>query len=275
MTIDARGRAATADLRRATTQEVDPMTMLTKLERTSRARTRNSVVAALAAVVVVVAGVIFMAHSPQPSQPISPAGTNPSSSRVTDNCPGGPITCLGGNRYRVALVVPLTVTVPPNFQGQLTNFGTNSTSLEDYRNDTGRNTGVTVLENAVPVKNDASWTRDTAAGTSALSVADWLAHRPFAFPTRVTTTTVGGRVAYQVSLVLKPGAPLVALHGSDRSAPTFAGQNTEMAAWGQLQGRYTLLDVPGAGVTVIWSWTYDKATVLAGNQAFVHGLSFG
>ena len=43
-----------------------------------------------------------------------------------------------------------------------------------------------------------------------------------------------------------------------------------------LTGQYTLLDVPGAGVTVIWSWTLNHGNqVLAANQAFIDGLSFG
>jgi hypothetical protein len=36
-----------------------------------------------------------------------------------------------------------------------------------------------------------------------------------------------------------------------------------------------LLDVPGAGVTVIWSWAFDHTNrALAGNQAYIDGLSF-
>jgi hypothetical protein len=37
-----------------------------------------------------------------------------------------------------------------------------------------------------------------------------------------------------------------------------------------LTGDYTLLDTPGAGVTVIWSWTmHQPRSALAGNEAFV------
>jgi surface antigen len=43
-----------------------------------------------------------------------------------------------------------------------------------------------------------------------------------------------------------------------------------------LLGEYTLLDVPGGGVTVIWSWNDShNGQALAGNQAYVDGLSFG
>ena len=48
-----------------------------------------------------------------------------------------------------------------------------------------------------------------------------------------------------------------------------------MAAWSTLKARYTLMDVPGAGVAVIWSWTFDRSAVLDGNQAFVDSVTFG
>jgi hypothetical protein len=58
----------------------------------------------------------------------------------------------------------------------------------------------------------------------------------------------------------------------DPAAPTFGGG---MAAWGTLKARYTLLDVPGAGVAVIWSWTFDRLAVLDDNQAFVDSVTLG
>jgi hypothetical protein len=42
-----------------------------------------------------------------------------------------------------------------------------------------------------------------------------------------------------------------------------------------LLGEYTLLDIPGAGVTVLWSWALDlPRTQLAGNRPFIDGLSW-
>ncbi len=217
-----------------------------------------------------IVGGVVVARSVSGTTQTPPGGGQPST-RSSSACPGAPtVTCLGGNRYRVALTVPVTVTVPANFQPELQVFGANT--IEDYQTGNIGNTGVTVQENAVPSRNDASGTRDPAAGTTAQSMADWLAHRPFAVPTAVVRTTVGGKPAYQVDVVLKKGAPLRSMHNTDPAAPTFG---SGMAAWGTLKARYTLLDVPGAGVTVIWSWTFDRFAVLGGNQAFIDSVTFG
>ncbi|MDP9241489.1 MAG: hypothetical protein M3O55_12780 [Actinomycetota bacterium] len=148
----------------------------------------------------------------------------------------------------------------------------------------GVESGVSVLENARAVRNDASWSRDPAAGTTAFSMATWLSNRPFLAGAKVTRTMVDGRPAWRVSAGLKPGAQLAVVKlGEGDVAPTFTEDNkttdsnrTTMAYNRTLTGDYTLVDVPGAGVTVIWSWTvgHPRAT-LAGNQAFVNGLSFG
>ena len=63
MALDARGRAATTELRRATTQRVDPMIMLNELERSSRAKSRKNVVAAVAAAAALIVGGLFVAHA--------------------------------------------------------------------------------------------------------------------------------------------------------------------------------------------------------------------
>ncbi len=273
MTLDARGRAAATDLRRATTQRVDPMVMLNELERNSRAKKRRNVVAAVASVAAaaaLIAGGVIVARSGSGTTQAPPGAGQPST-HASASCPGAPtVTCLGASRYRVALTVPVTVTVPTNFQPELQVFGT--ATIEDYQTGNIGNTGVTVQENVIPSRNDASGTRDPAAGTTAQSMATWLAHRPFAVPTAVVRTTVDGKPAYQVDIVLKKGAPLLGLHNSDPAAPTFG---TGMAAWGTLKARYTLLDVPQAGVTVIWSWTFDRFAVLDGNQSFIDSVTFG
>jgi hypothetical protein len=143
-----------------------------------------------------------------------------------------------------------------------------------YRGDIDT-TGVSVAENAIPVKDDYTWTRDPAAGTTAKSVATWLAHRPFLTNTALVPTHVGGLPAWRVSGQLKPGARLPALKDSVKVAPTFLNDIGHMAYAPNLIGDYTLVAVPGAGITVIWSWSLDHgARALAGNQAFIDRLSF-
>ena len=135
--------------------------------------------------------------------------------------------CLGGTRYKVTdMPVPVTVNLPANFRGEFNKLG--AATLEDYRSDLDQ-TGVTVFENAVPVRNDASWTRDPAAGTTAHSMATWLSQRPFLTNTTLTATTVGGRQAWLVTGDLKSGVPLLSVKDGNAAAPTFSGDNATAA----------------------------------------------
>ena len=143
-----------------------------------------------------------------------------------------------------------------------------------YRGDV-ETTGVSVAENATPVRDDYSWARDQSAGTSAKSVATWLSKRPFLQHTAVVPTQVGGLPAWRVSGQLKPGARLLAHKNDAPVAPTFIDDGGQMAYSPSLIGEYTLVDVPGAGLTVIWSWSLDHGPkALAGNQAFIDRLAF-
>jgi hypothetical protein len=131
------------------------------------------------------------------------------------------------------------------------------------------------MENATPVLNDTTLTREPSAGTTAATMATWLSRRPFLTQTFVVRTTVGGRVAWLVSGVVRVRAPL---HGEKNGAPagpTFSSGVAVASCTHHLTGQYTLVDVPGAGVTVIWSWTLGSPSLLAGNQAYVARLSFG
>jgi hypothetical protein len=61
-------------------------------------------------------------------------------------------------------------------------------------------------------------------------------------------------------------------------APTFLIDGNRHMAYApnrDLIGEYTLVDVPGAGITVIWSWSVGHGQkALAGNQAFIDTLVF-
>ena len=111
------------------------------------------------------------------------------------------------------------------------------------------------------------------AGRTAESVARWLARGPFLEDTRLTATTLGGLSAWHVTGSLKAGARLPAIKAGN-AAPTFRTTGSGQAAYGPLlSGEYTLVDVPGAGVTVVWSWTMSGED-LTPNQAVIHSLSF-
>jgi hypothetical protein len=270
MTIDSLGRASALAARRKATQEVDPTMMLEKLHHTHRTRTVIMTVAGAAAAVVGIVLVVHGVSSPSASQaPVAPSTSWPSESPCSAT-----VQCLGGNRYRVTdMPVPVTVRLPGNFQGVFKRLG--AATLEDYRADV-ETTGVTVFENAVPVKNDASWTRDPAAGATAQSMATWLSRRPFLTHATMTQTTIGGRTAWLVTGDLKDGAPLLAVKDGNAAAPTFADSPATAAYSPTLTGEYTLVDVPGAGVTVIWSWAPAQIKGnLTESLAYANGLSFG
>ena len=140
-----------------------------------------------------------------------PTSTSSTASSPSDSCSDGQVTCLGSGRYRFALGAPVTITLPDNFGDD---FSVDQPGmLEMYRNDL-ETTGVSIMENPTPVRNDGSWSRDATAGHTAKSVARWLAKRPFLTNTEIRRI-VGGRTAWRVSGALKPGAKLLAWKESD------------------------------------------------------------
>ncbi len=269
MTIEDLGRAAAGAARRKAAREVEPTLMLRKLHRSHRNR---SLVASGGAALAVAIVAVLLARGLTPSVGGQAPGGPRASTPPSTTCPADR-TCLGGDRFLVTLPVPVTVTVPGTFQGALSRLGVNA--LEDYRNDLST-TGVTILENATAVKDDRTWTADPSAGTTAASMARWLSRRPFLLHGTLTRTSVGGRAAWLVTGVLRPGVHLAGLKNGTAAGPTFAVDGATTGYTHQLTGQYILLDLPGAGVTVIWSWTLGHGVgALAGNQAFIDTLSFG
>ena len=71
-----------------------------------------------------------------------------------------------------------------------------------------------------------------------------------------------------------PCPPLPPPERVGNSAPTFRTAGSGQAAYGRkLSGEYTLADVPGAGLTVVWSWTLSGEDLTL-NQAVIDSLSF-
>jgi hypothetical protein len=273
MSIDELGRAAAAEARHNAASAVDTGTMLDRLHRMRRRRTAGSIIAALAVAAAVVAGGLWISRDTHADSHHRPASTQ--IPRSTGICADPEIRCLGADSYRFPeLPVTITLTLPANFQRD---FKVGTEEIEGYRSDINT-TGVTVTEHAMPAKyGPAAWIRDPAAGTTAASMARWLSNRPFLIHTTRTRTTVDGRPAWHVTGDLKPGAALPAAKDGGNVAPTLGRSfNDSMGYRADLTGQYTLLDLPGAGVTVIWSWTLDHDMhALAANQAFIDGLSFG
>lgn len=276
MSIDELAREAAAEARRRAVQRVDTGRMLVDLHRTRRSRSVASAASLLGLVVALLIGGGLLARQYDTTAPVTSGGRPTPTSAVPSQSPGcgdAVVTCLGDGRFRVALAAPVVVSVPQNFT---TDFSVPDMAwMEIYRKDFPT-VGVTILENPVPVRDDDSWTRDVSAGTTARSEATWLANRPFLTHTELTRTVVGGRTAWRVSGVLKPGAKLLAWKESHAAAPTFALSTSTTGYWPGLVSEYTFVDVPNSGVTVIWSWAVNEHTrVLKDNQPLIDGLQFG
>jgi hypothetical protein len=268
VTIDDLGRAAATAARRKASQEVEPAMMLRQLRRTHR--TRN-VLAVAGVLVAVAAAAVVVVHAVAPTPRLQPG--QPPSPSASASCPEG-LTCLGAGRYRLHLPVPVTLTEPSTFEG-LTQLGPES--FEDYRNDVAKASGVTIMENALPASNDPEWPSDPSGGTTAQSMATWFVHRPFLQRAAMQPVTVGGKSGWLLTAGVRPGVPLKAAKSGEPCGPLFrAGAGTTAGITATLQGEYVVLDTPGAGVTVIWFWTYDSDKgVLLDSTAYLDHLTFG
>jgi hypothetical protein len=280
--LDERATAATVGLRHGVTRGLDTEDMLDRLRQGARRRrVARGLAAALVAVLALgVAGSVAIHDRSTTGLPATSDGRTPVEGSGTPSaetgvglCQRSDVECLGDRRLRALTKRPLTFTVPATFW---LDPDVTPESVQVVRNDTVR-TGVTVWLDAVPVRYDSSWGRDRTAGTSAEEMATWLAGRPFLRDTRVSTRTVAGRTAWTVTGVLRHGAELPAAKPGDRPvAPTFAGERirTGVAPW--LPGAFTLVDQPGGGVTVIWSWTHTRNSQrLAGNVPMVTAFLAG
>ena len=255
----------------ASVGEVDAIDRLAELKQQARSRRRTRGGLTAAAVALVLAAGTWLVTSQTGASETPPPAAPPPSVRTEPGLCGSGVTCLGNDRYKVALAVPVTLTLTPDFVDDLS-FDPGDMTLDAYRK--AGDAGVAVLEHAVPVKYDESWARDPKAGRTAESMARWLSRRPFLEDTTLTPTTLGGLPAWHVTGSLKAGARLPAIKAG-YAAPTFRTTGSGQAAYGPLlTGEYTLADVPGAGVTVVWSWTLSGED-LTPNQALIDSLSFG
>jgi hypothetical protein len=256
--IDELARSAATAARSIAADSIDSTAMLARLHRTRRNRSVASIVTIVViAVAAAIGALVARTSGGDNSAPAVSAHTRP---------------CARAACHHVVLTVPVTFTLPRNFQPGFEQQSLDG--VEVYRADV-ETTGVSVAENAIPVRDDYSWARDPAAGTTAKSVAIWLSKRPFLQHTAVIATQVGGLPAWRVSGQLKPGARLRAHKNYEPVAPTFIDGAAQMAYSPSLLGEYTLVDVPGAGITVIWSWSLNHGQkALAGNQAFIDTLAF-
>jgi hypothetical protein len=143
---------------------------------------------------------------------------------------------------------PVLVRVEPGSGGDVARFN----QAQDLA-------GVTILENVVPVADEAG-RRDPTAGRTARDMARWLAARPYLVDTRVVPVAVGGLSGWRVTSDLEPrlkrsdDIPLVPGERPLRMPPALRA-GTAFARFGPAVGDMTFVDVPGAGVVAIWTWS--------------------
>ncbi|MDH2415994.1 hypothetical protein [Nocardioides sp. CER19] len=175
------------------------------------------------------------------------------------------------------LAVPVTfpassvlVRVEPGAGGEVARFN----QVQDLA-------GVTILENVVPVVDEAG-RRDPTAGRTARPMARWLAHRPYLVDTHVDPVTVGDLRGWRVTSDLVPrlkrsdDIPFVPGELPLRMPPVLRA-GTAFARFGPAVGDMTFVDVPGAGVVAIWTWSARgdlRAATGPELRAFVGALRF-
>jgi hypothetical protein len=285
MTIDQRARTAGATLRSAHADDPGVSESYPRLLVTIHRRARMRVIAA-GVVLAAAAGGIGTALSRVDNVVTGPAGEPPAASaRVEGTCEQPFFHCGGGSRITMSLPVPATWIVKPPFSRDLhfvTEAGTGQLVLaESHRKDTAQPAGVTVAEGVRATKADHLADVDPSAPTHARALAEWVSRRPFLRSGSVQRTPVGRLPAWTVQVQLRaPGHRGVADCNqlTIRCMPVLMmpdAASTVLGAWGAMIARYTFVDVPGAGPTVVWSWTFGHGDhALDRNQSLIDSLRF-
>lgn len=276
--IDAIDRVArtSADHLRATTSGDVEAGLADLHVRQARHRRRTQLGAAAALVLAVSLGVgagSLISRSddarPAPTQRPTPV---PGSEDAT--CTSPLVTCLGDRTYGFALERPVVWALPPGF-GADSGGGASSVQVESYRT-VGPTAGVTVLEHVRAATPDGL---RVAPGVvdSPRAFVTWVAHRPFLDAGQVTRTTLDGRPAWRVRVVLDPAAGRGATicNRFRCHAVTVQPGGGPTGVWGNMAAQYIALRLPGGGTTVVWSWIFTGNPAHLGTlEEAVHGISW-
>jgi hypothetical protein len=258
MGFDETARKAGIDLREATHGDVEAA--LAELQRAvpGRRRARISVVTFAVAAALVVAVAASRSLLPEQSRNLEPAPppqevTLPTSS-PGHGCEHPLITCYGGRRSSVAMTVPMRWKIPDDFNMPYSGDPPTTGLVETYTR-RGVPGGVTVLEGISAAETLHEYVPVPEVRT-AESFANWLVQRPFLSSSPVRTGSVAGQRAWIVDAVVKPGRPAgpATCNAAIDCYPIILVEDSMVGTWQGLANRYTVLDLPGAGVTVVWSW---------------------
>lgn len=284
MSVDTRGQAAAENLW-AAEPAVDTDEMLARLHRTRRSRNRRNVAlaAATAVAIAVLAGATLGNANRKTSQPvITPPDPVPSVVIRPCTTNSSLVTCASGTRFRGSLPVPVTAELPRTFANGI-GIDTEYSSAFFHRR-VGDN-GVEVHEGVVVVRADrhqtpgvgTSLSPDPTVGDTPEAVYLWLASRPYLHVFDARATTVAGHPAYEVEFAGNGSRPGPRSRQMAYSPLFGSRQPHEQYLIGYETGmkvRCWLLDVPGVGLTLIWSYTGDDRADLANNQQLVNSLQF-
>ncbi len=209
------------------------------------------------------------------SQSPTPGPNVPTQATGGDACNQPLVTCLGDRSYRFDLDAPVVWAIPPNF-GVNSGVGATAMEVETYRQ-AGPTAGVTVLEH-VHASDPSGLGPAPGVGSDPQALVRWIAGRPFLDAGKVTRTTLDGRQAWRVRVVLA--------HGSGRGAATCSGRfrchaityqddRERTGIWADMVAQYIAFRVPGGGTTVVWSWAFTgTVSHLGGLEEAVHGVTF-
>ena len=192
--------------------------------------------------------------APQPVETTAPPTVDTGSG---SGCDHRWVDCHGGRHYTVWLTVPMDWTIPHEFEAPYSGAAPTTSRVETYTQTAGGG-GVTVLEN-VSAATSEPFPAAVSAVVSAESFANWLTGRPFS-SSQLHTGRIDGRPAWIVDAVVRARRTCWTgqLQQDDRVLPHHASRRPrDREAWAGLTSRYTILDLPGAGITVVWSWGLD------------------
>ena len=130
----------------ASVRGISAMGRLAELKQQARTRRRASAILTAAAVAVVMVAGTWLVTTQTGASTTPPPAAPPSVETEQGLCGSG-VTCLGNDRYNVALAVPVTLTLTPDFVDEL-RFDPGDMTLDTQRS--AGDAGVAVLEPRSP-----------------------------------------------------------------------------------------------------------------------------
>ena len=269
MNLDDVARRASRELREVVSAETAPDFSEFQHLATSRRRTRIALAAAILAVLL---GAVTGAtqwldsgsgrRSGEPAHEVSPTTLQETTAAADQfGCLHPRITCGPGQQmYGVDLDVDLTWKLVHDFGAPYSGSGPTDTFVESYLAD--RQAGVSVFEQ-VQVAAQQRSPRPLADIRTAQEFITWVSERPYLQASSVRRTTLSGQPAWTVDVRVPhdaaAGPGRCINHAACHPVIYQAGAGSPWIAglWGGMTARYTAIDLDGAGITVVCSWSFE------------------